>query len=206
MSVVDIQKQHLLDPRQWISCGENLLAAASMFESQLREYWGKTTTERKSREKFLRANMMLAAFALENVLKALIVQEHRDELATEFDRKKELPHILKTHDLCRLAERARLRLAEDGTSALLQRLTRYSVWAGRYPVPLSPDDLPADDFFNLGPHFVPLTGFVSGDWKNAQILFRLGVQIMEQRKHVPTKPPSATSEPAPGACSEAAQG
>ena len=183
MAVADIQKQHLLDPDEWISSADALLASAALFEPQIRKYWQSKGAERKSYESFLKGNMMLAGFALENALKALIVQNQHEEFAKEFDTKHKLPKVLTTHDLTTLAQRARLCLAEDGTRELLDRLTRHSVWAGRYPVPLRLRDFPAEDFFNLGPNFVPMTGFVSSDWRNVQILFRRAKQVLEQRKN-----------------------
>jgi hypothetical protein len=181
MSIIDLQKRLLLDCEEWISTAEALLASAALFKPQLKKYWESKGTERKNYEKFLKSNLMLAGFALENVLKALIVQDQRESLEQEFITKNELPKILKSHNLIKLAERAGLQFTDDGTKKLLNHLTRHSVWAGRYPIPLRPSEIPAEDIFGLGANFISLSGFASSDWKNVQILFQRAIQIIKQR-------------------------
>ncbi len=182
MSIIDIQRRLLLNSEEWISTAEALLESAALFEPQLQKYWESKGTEQKSYEKFLKSNLMLAGFAMENVLKALIVQNQRESLEQEFSTKNELPKILKSHNLVVLAERAGLQFTNEGTKKLLDRLTRHSVWAGRYPVPLRPSDLPAEDIFCLGANFITSSSFASSDWENLQILFQQVIQIIKQRE------------------------
>ena len=83
---------------------------------------------------------MLAAYAVENLLKAFIVRDSHRELETYVNNKHDLPGQLKSHDLVKLAEIARVKCALLGYRRdLLRRMGRSAVWYGRYPVPLSFD-------------------------------------------------------------------
>lgn len=183
MSLVDLQKSQLLDPVYWMSYAEDLFASAALFDGILKEYWDPKSTKKKESEKYIKVHLMLLGFALENTLKALIVQDQRHTIEAEFNTKGKLPQILRSHDLIRLAERARLSMSDDGTKEILERLTRHSVWAGRYPVPLLPSNLPAEDAFGLASaDLVPMSTYYSSDWKNSLLLFQNAKHIMEKRK------------------------
>jgi hypothetical protein len=76
---------------------------------------------------------LLYAYAIENVLKGLIVlkwpgliQEH------------ELHGELKTHDLNKLAKKAKVTVDQQHERPVLEALTHLSKWAGRYPIDLGP--------------------------------------------------------------------
>jgi len=203
MTLVEIQRTELLSPSGWIERADALFDSAAQFDPLVRKYWEREGQERKNHERFLKTNLMLAAFAMENLLKALIVQDQRKTLEHDFAEKRELPTILRTHDLCRLAERARVTLGDDRTRKLLDRLTRHSVWAGRYPVPLRPEDLPAEDVLKLGNDWLPIDCYFTSDWRDIQTLYGRAKQILERRGKAPTTESNATSEPAPSAVSEA---
>lgn len=82
---------------------------------------------------------MLVAFAAENFLKGIIVAKGLAPFPTP-----ELPGILKTHKLQKLHK-----CAAPMTTVppyLLDLLTYYSVWRGRYPMPTSIGEFwPIDD-------------------------------------------------------------
>lgn len=78
---------------------------------------------------------MLAGMAIENMLKGLILQGTARDARLELMSKKKLI----THDLVTLATRAGVELA-DFEQELLARLSRFIVWAGRYPVALTATD------------------------------------------------------------------
>lgn len=199
MSIDELQKSQLLDPINWISSAEDLLASATLFDLEWQGYWKTKGAEQKKHEKHLKAHLMLLGFALENLLKALIVQDQRQALESEFELKKELPQILNSHDLIKLAERARLHFSDDGTKELLARLTRHSVWAGRYPVPLRPSHLPAEDVFGLSSSdLVPISAYFRLDPRNTQILYQRAKQIIEERK-MSRQSPQATDVKGKGA-------
>lgn len=71
---------------------------------------------------------LLYAYAIENVLKGLIVA-NRPRLIEE----RELNGELKSHDLLKLADKASFAVHVQ-EKPVLQALSKLSVWAGRYPV------------------------------------------------------------------------
>jgi hypothetical protein len=84
--------------------------------------------------------MTLAAFALENALKGLMIAE-RPELVQP---SVEQPEILfdpqvRTHDLVQLATRAGVQLSSEERT-LLARLSEFAEWAGRYRFPVRAGD------------------------------------------------------------------
>lgn len=80
--------------------------------------------------------MTLAAFAVENVLKGLMIARNQNLIQPRIDRPEELlDRKLKTHSLADLASFANVEPSAD-EEALLGRLTEFVLWAGRYPFPL----------------------------------------------------------------------
>ena len=77
---------------------------------------------------------LLYAYAIENVLKGLIVFK-RPELIQEH----KLDDELKNHDLNELAENAEVTV-EHEERPILEALSQLSIWAGRYPVALNRHD------------------------------------------------------------------
>ena len=89
---------------------------------------------------------MLFSFALENLLKASLVQHNKMEYARQLQIAAKLPKDLKAHDLFRLAIKARKvasakRELDGDDEELLLKLSRRAVWQGRYPVPVDSEDL-----------------------------------------------------------------
>ena len=78
--------------------------------------------------------LMLGAYALETILKMVIVAEHCDAQGLTMDSRAAKDFVTPVHNLVSLAQQANLRInAVD--RKLLEELTRYSTWAGRYPIP-----------------------------------------------------------------------
>ena len=100
--------------------------------------------------------MMLLAFAVENLLKGIILA--REPLRVG-------PTKLKKwegggHDLTQLAKVAKVEVTSD-EEMLLLNLSVYAEWMGRYPCPLNHDDrLPR----TAGEGFAPLGGIVGSDF------------------------------------------
>jgi hypothetical protein len=86
---------------------------------------------------------MLIAFAIENLLKGLMVAKGIATLS-----KQELPKILKTHSLARLHQLAIPRAVVPMYA--LDMLSYMAEWRGRYPLPLT-----ADGFWPMDDHGVP---------------------------------------------------
>jgi hypothetical protein len=90
--------------------------------------------------------LMLCWLMLENLLKAVLISR-----ASPLDSKGRF--ILKGHGLLNLADRVGLKLSEN-ESFLMERLTHFVEWAGKYPVPLTnepmlPRTLPQGGFAPL---------------------------------------------------------
>jgi len=82
--------------------------------------------------------LMLGAYAIETLLKMVIVAAHCDEHGYTFDSRRAEQFLPKSHDLVALTRQAKLRVNESDRR-LLRDLRKYSVWAGRYPIPLFSD-------------------------------------------------------------------
>lgn len=84
------------------------------------------------------AYVMLAGLALENLLKGILVMRHQHLDIKDF------MDDIKGHDLNILARAVGLHF-DDRASFLLEKITSYIVWAGKYPAPLSVNEfLPCD--------------------------------------------------------------
>jgi len=196
MPEIDCQKDRMFDAASWTKAAEGLIASASLLDSGASKYWDSKGTDKQEGESHLKTQLMLAGFALENIFKALIVQDQRDSLESEYSSNGKLPNVLKNHNLIDLAKQALLTLGDDGTKGLLGRLMRHSIWAGRYPVPIRSDDLPAEDFFNLkSPSLVCVAAYIKQDWENTLRLFSLAKQILERRQKAQHGDPPNTHSP-----------
>lgn len=129
---------------QWLRISESLLASAEKLESGIKATWESKEAHSKDKKEKLLLDLyqgpyfMLMAFAIENLLKAAIVKSKSIELKSTFDLKPRLPKTLEDHDLVKLAQKSNYPISEEKKEEdLLRRLTRSSVWAGRYPVPLN---------------------------------------------------------------------
>jgi hypothetical protein len=76
---------------------------------------------------------LLYAYAIENVLKGLIVLKRPGLI-----REDELDGELTTHDLNELAKKAKVTVDQQHERPVLEALTRLSIWAGRYPIARGP--------------------------------------------------------------------
>ena len=130
-------------PHSWMRKAEELLAAVSVLESEMRLFWDETKFENRrvvaqsTRQPVWDGHAILAAYALENLFKALLVSRNADDLKNRT--MTNLPRYLKDHDLARLAQKVNFSLSiheED----LLRRLSYNSEWAGRYPIPVKSAD------------------------------------------------------------------
>lgn len=136
-----IYTKALLCPRSWIQKADQLMEAAHLLEIELTRYWNSVSLEDEVPEvppelvslgNLQAPYFMLVAFAIENYCKAELVQANKKELRNRI--LKRLPKYLNDHDLRRLVGRLKLSLSVR-EEELLARLTRCSLWVGRYPVP-----------------------------------------------------------------------
>jgi hypothetical protein len=85
---------------------------------------------------------LLAAYALENLLKARIIG-----VRGRIEPSSELAKELVSHDLATLASRAKIDLTED-EQVVLEMLTEASVVSGRYPIPKRSEQVVAHRYLN----------------------------------------------------------
>ncbi|MFC1989444.1 hypothetical protein ACFLVW_02615 [Chloroflexota bacterium] len=138
--------KRLTDWRLWENKAEELLKAAKLLEPQVKKYWSIVDTNFKEGrysdpQKLLytppfnpqSTHFMLVAYALENLLKAIIIRNRQNSLRNRLF--KRLPGVFTTHDLRGLAEEANVptSVAEED---LLHRLSLQSIWSSRYPIPI----------------------------------------------------------------------
>jgi hypothetical protein len=81
---------------------------------------------------------MLYGYALENLFKGMIVNQKPGLIGSE-----RVSRALNSHDLIKLAEIAAFPLAVQEVP-LLAALSKITVWAGRYPVPLTVEEFVVD--------------------------------------------------------------
>ena len=126
---------------RWVGAAKELLASAKLMESLIVERErallanALDETEYPTGQDFRPVYFMLVAYACENILKAALVRQSKNDLKTQAQKAGRLPNSLRGHDLCELAVAAGLSPSER-LELLLRRLTRNAVWAGRYPLPL----------------------------------------------------------------------
>jgi hypothetical protein len=90
--------------------------------------------------------LMLGAYAIETLLKMVIVGAHCDKHGLTPESRRATEFLRTTHDLVRLVNTASLRVNNDDRT-LLRDLSRYSLWAGRYPIPLDSGGYPGPALF-----------------------------------------------------------
>lgn len=134
----------------WHGKADALLRAAKLLEGDIDSFWQAVDTGAPLDGHFGDVHapyFMLVAFALENLCKAVLIQDQRDSLSRSQIRR--LPTFLSRHDLRYLFAHIGLRTTLDEEDLLI-RLTQCAVWLGRYPVPIYPDALRGSHKFSDG--------------------------------------------------------
>jgi hypothetical protein len=78
--------------------------------------------------------LMLGGYAVETLLKMVIIGDYCDANELTYDALRAKDFLPTIHDLKELAKKANLRISKADRE-LLAQLTKYPVWAGRYPIP-----------------------------------------------------------------------
>jgi len=137
-------------PIEWAGCADELKHAADLLHKQARDGligWIDHAGHIQSKSHVSRAYILLAGFALENVLKGLIVLANPQYVSSG-----ELDPRLKSHKLIDLSRQVKgvvLSPAEEHLCAIAQEATPY--W-GRYPVPVKAEELKEEQFLRTGFH------------------------------------------------------
>lgn len=131
----------ILDPNSWIATAKDLIFSLLCSRPQIIEFY-KATIECKLGEsvpvnkRLQGIYMLLGAYAAENLMKAIIIKSNFSEISHI----KQIPKEIKSHNLLSLAAKAHISLTDYGLD-LLKRMSYFSIWAGRYPAPLSVGDI-----------------------------------------------------------------
>jgi len=183
-------KEQVLDWQLWIKQADELLAASMKLEPSIKKYWLTATKYFdsikgtyspppgfKPKQLLQGTYFMLMAYAIENLLKAILIKQSMEDYEREVMRTHELPKDLKEHDLMALINKTNFKINQTETN-LLSRLCRNSVWQGRYPVPVKAAQLNSIVLHNGEAHF---TAFLApNDIPNLKLL------IKRIRKHIGT--------------------
>ncbi len=151
--------EQALDWRQWVENAGDLLVASKKLEPSIKRYWlvvnenirkdgenikaGRCIEPWKKTGRYLQAiYSMLVAYAIENLCKARLILQNKEQYKQKILQEGVLPQELKSprHDLLDLVHKLNLNIDADEETLLL-RLSRNSHWQGRYPVPLKAEDL-----------------------------------------------------------------
>jgi len=143
--------EQLLNARVWVDRADEMLEASKLLELQIREYWSVVIAGMRKRKPgelcsvTVRCDLhgpyfILVSYGLENLFKAIIVGERGDEIRRQFARKGRLPDLIKGHDLVKLSRNANIEMGSEEENVLF-RLSRFSKWRGRYPVPVEVCDM-----------------------------------------------------------------
>jgi len=146
-------QEQILTPIYWIKQADELIQASKKLEPSLKRYWlavskyfdPKNGTynpppEFKPKKLLQAPYFMLVAYAIENYFKAVLIAQFEAAYKSEILRTGKLPRALNNHDLPGLAGGTNFKLSDIDTS-LLARLSRNSLWQGRYPVPVNANQL-----------------------------------------------------------------
>lgn len=156
----------VFDPETWRRLACELVHAAEAMEAKIQEFW-EGVHHGKWNDAQVAIYFMLCAYALENLIKAKIVE---NKISTEGvpTNVQELPKDLKCHDLIVLLKRCRRESLAEEYASILKRLSRSSIWYGRYPVPLAAGSM--EPVESLGEP-VSLTAYSSNDRHEIKKLF-----------------------------------
>jgi hypothetical protein len=160
----------ILNTDEWWKQARSLMVVARVLRPAADRYF-KAAERQPEDVACLNAFFMLAAFALENALKAYLVRETASDVSRELANKKQLPSRLRTHDLLTLARLVQIPIANDVQIAFLRRMSRYAKWAGRYPAPVSASDCEAPSSITISKKWVLTHSYESQDLFLSEKLF-----------------------------------
>lgn len=148
----------LSDPDSWLWMAQALFSTAELLEAQIYPLWvelDKKISVRNvakehhdpefdkdyARVAFEISNaenvyLMLMGYCLENLLKAYIISKKREVTYEEVFKEGKLPKEVRSHNLETLIKKCQLQVNEE-LNPILRRLSRHTVWIGRYPMAAS---------------------------------------------------------------------
>jgi hypothetical protein len=155
LDISRIYSLRLERPEEWWETAAYLLDAASLLGGEVKKrrirfdkHWKKCPQLRHTL-RIQSVCFMIIAFSIENILKGVIVRQKRRTFRHPNTLNKTLPKILNNHNLLKLVELANIDISDEEKSLLL-RLSRYSKWSGRYPIPVKAEDFTFDEPLSNG--------------------------------------------------------
>lgn len=148
----------------WVSTARRLLASAELIGGEAIRRWEDMDFRKPDDQKFKIQDqftpidfqavyLMLSGFALENLFKAYFIRKNRDSTNQSIKESGEIPGVIKNHDLRKLAQLCEMSLTDEMAN-LLDRITKHSIWRGRYHFPLD-----FETFYHLSPkNDIPSSG------------------------------------------------
>jgi len=170
------------DPSTWWTQAKRLILSARVLHDPALKYFTGTPEEKVEGEAHLNAFFILASFAIENGMKALVVHNRAEEIRKQLSERKKLPEILRTHDLLDLARLSNIPVLTKENELFLQRMTRYAVWAGRYPVPLYSEHIEVPTSLLASNEWVITNAYEEYDLKVCNILYGFLEKQWKERK------------------------
>lgn len=135
-------KAEALDPIAWLESANRLIASAEKLEDYFEEFWNTLKTEKILDDSKVSILFMIYSYAIENLLKAIIVIRDKQNLSSQNWGK--LPNSLQGHNLYQLCKKSGLDNLAREYESILKKLSRSAEWYGRYPTPIK-----ASDYNNL---------------------------------------------------------
>ncbi len=120
---------------EWLESARRLKISADIIFSKLRQLElskPSKQAERRKQEAFIESYMMLAGFALENLMKGIYFAENPGKITIEEIILKGWSHS--GHGLVDLNIDFPVKFNQHQRE-LLKRLEQFTIWAGRYPIP-----------------------------------------------------------------------
>ena len=152
------------NPDIWVSMARILLVNADLIGGEAIRRWEDMDFRKPDDQRFKIQDqftpndfqsvyMMLTGFALENLFKAYFIKKNKDSINQSIKESGEMPEAIKKHDLRKLAQLCEIKLTDE-IGNLLDRITKHSIWRGRYHFPLD-----FETFYHLTPkNNIPSSG------------------------------------------------
>ena len=133
-------KALVTDPAAWRATAKGLVIASTALVPAIKHFWEDRKGSKPWDDRQVAIYFMLSAYALENLMKARLVESiHRaGALPSQVNR---FPKELRGHDLVALAIRCGEAEVAEEYASILSRLSRSAVWYARYPTPTDPSTL-----------------------------------------------------------------
>lgn len=175
-------QEKVLVPVYWIKQADELILASKKLVPSIKKYWITISNNFDSKKgtynpppkfkpkKLLQATyFMLVAYAIENYIKSILIRKFETTYKNEIWKTGKLPNTLIGHKLIELVKKTNLILSPEEEN-LLSRLSRNSIWQGRYPVPVDAIQLNSTAIHNGDLFFTAF--FTLPDISNLNILTR----------------------------------